>query len=277
MKLSIIIPVYNTPVRYLQECLDSITKAKINYSYEIIIVNDGSKNKEVLDFLASYKEPHTSIIHKENGGLSSARNAALGKRKGKFTLFLDSDDLLLPEINDAIEFLDNNTNYDVVYTDIHVFGNKEYKLKKGRFSKFKLLYIGHITSASNLVRTSIIQNMRFNEDLVYAEDWDFWARVASLGGRFKYYHKVFFKYRKMRDGASLSQKNYNKREEIKSFIKSQFDPHKEITLGEVNLYVLNNFRDNKKHICKLLIILFFPWLFKVLKKKGIYKNDIVVD
>ncbi|MBT0554521.1 glycosyltransferase family 2 protein [Riemerella anatipestifer] len=174
--------------------------------------------------------------------------------------------------------MNENSNYDVVYCDLKTFGAFTYSSKKGNFSKFKLMCIGNLMAVTSLFRKKVFDKVGgFNEGLFYAEDWDFWIRIASAGFRFKYLPEPFFLYRKMNDGVSLSQQNYNKREEIKSFIKSQFDPHKEITIEEVNLYVLNNFRDNKKHICKLLIILFFPWLFKVLKKKGIYKNDIVVD
>ena len=62
--LSIIIPVYNTPLEYLKECLESIIKANIKYFYEIIIINDGSTNDEVVLFLEQYKEKHTYIFTK---------------------------------------------------------------------------------------------------------------------------------------------------------------------------------------------------------------------
>ena len=82
--LSIIIPVYNTPLEYLKECLESIIKANIKYFYEIIIINDGSTNDEVVLFLEQYKEKHTYIIHKENTGVSNTRNIGLERAKGEF-------------------------------------------------------------------------------------------------------------------------------------------------------------------------------------------------
>lgn len=276
--LSIIIPIYNTSVQYFQECLASIDRANIKFPYEIIVVNDGSTNADIIHFLENYKNPHTKIFHKKNEGPSSARNEGFKHIKGELVLCLDSDDILLPEINEAIIYLLKNPDYDVIYSDIIAFGNENYKITKGNFSKFKLMYIGHITSASNLFRREILKKVdHFNEDIVYAEDWDFWARVASAGFRFKYLPQPFFKYRKHTIGQSLSKQNYDKREEIFSFIKSQFNPHQEITLQEVNQYILNNFRDNKKHIIKLLLILFLPSLFKFLNKKGFYKNNIVID
>lgn len=278
LDLSIIIPVYNTSIPYLKECLGSIESANIQYSYEVIIINDGSTKTEVIEFLNNYQEKNTKIYHKENGGLSSARNEGLKYIIGDLVLCLDSDDCLLSEINQAISFLKNQKEYDVVYSDVKTFGDTDYTIVKGNFSKFKLIYIGHITSATNLFRRQVLEKVSyFNEKIVYAEDWDFWARVAAAGFKFKYLPTPYFLYRKIIDGKSVSQQNYDKREEIKSFIKSQFNPHKEITIQEINKYVLNNFNDNKKHLLKLFLILFLPSIFKFLQKKGIYKNNIVVD
>ncbi|MDY3351472.1 glycosyltransferase [Riemerella anatipestifer] len=281
IKLSIIIPVYNTPVKYLQECLDSITKAKINCKYEVLIINDGSTDTEVISFLKKYSEESTTILHKQNTGVSATRNLGLDKAQGQFVLFLDSDDVLLPSVNHYIEVLMCNNQYHVVYGDWCYFGDEKYVYKPGNFSKFKHIYIGTQVHTCSLLRRDFLEKnkIRFNEKFSTSEDWDFWCRVAVLGGGFRYEQKPLFRWRKIRDGKSLSQQknNFSHREEVLKLGKSQYDAHKEITLREVNLYVLNNFRDNKKHVFKLLIILFFPWLFKVLKKKGIYKNDIVID
>lgn len=277
MTLTIIIPVYNTPINFIQDCLESIKNSSIRYPYEIIMVNDGSTKEEVLQFLEQ-QQGNIRIIHKANGGLSSARNAAIPYIKGELVLCLDSDDTLLPEINNAIKFLLENKDYDIVYADVQNFGDSNYKAVKGSFSKFKLIYLGHITSATNLFRKTVFSKIgTFNEDLIYAEDWDFWARAASAGFRFKYLPEPYFLYRRIHNGNSLSQKNFDKREEIKSFIKSQFNPHKEITLEEVNKYVVNNFKDNKKHLLKLILLVYLPYIYRLLLRKGIYKNNIIVD
>ncbi len=91
--VSIIIPVYNVE-EYLEQCLDSV----INQTYknlEIWLVDDGSKDSggKICD---KYKELDSRIrvIHKENGGLSSARNVALDLMKGEYVYFLDSDDFI---------------------------------------------------------------------------------------------------------------------------------------------------------------------------------------
>ena len=100
-KVSIIIPAYNAE-KYLCECLDSA----LNQTYtnvELIIVNDGSadKTKDILDHYVAQHE-NIKVIHTENGGVSRARNIGLDNADGDYIMFLDSDDLLVPN---AIEIL----------------------------------------------------------------------------------------------------------------------------------------------------------------------------
>ncbi|MDY3317955.1 glycosyltransferase [Riemerella anatipestifer] len=181
IKISIIIPVYNTPVKYLQECLESIRKANINCKYEVLIINDGSTDTEVISFLKKYSEESTTILHKQNTGVSATRNLGLDKTQGQFVLFLDSDDVLLPEINKVLKFLDNNVVYDVIYCDVPFFGDREYIVKKKSYSKFQNIYIRMLPSITSLIRKKSIGDLRFREEMDYGEDWDFWARLSSKG------------------------------------------------------------------------------------------------
>lgn len=92
-KISVIIPVYNVE-KFLRECLDSV----INQSYkdlEIILIDDGSQDKSgaICDEYA-LKDQRIKVFHKENGGLSSARNYGLDNMSGDFFTFVDSDDVI---------------------------------------------------------------------------------------------------------------------------------------------------------------------------------------
>lgn len=272
--ITLIIPVYNTPAAFIEECLQSVEDVKITEEYEIILVNDGSTDAETIQFLNQYQDPKTSVINKENGGVSSARNVGMKHAKGDFILFLDSDDLLLPAINQAIQFLKDHPSYDLVHSDSLNFGDENKREVKNNFSTFKLLYLNNFLNSCSLMRKN---SLLFDETLTYAEDWDYWARLAATGATFKYLPEPFFKYRKIKDGHSLSQKSYDLRSQIMSQIKDQFPPSQHVTIPKVNQYVLNNFRDNKKQIVKMLLILFFPAIFRWMMKKNIFKNDIVVD
>lgn len=119
---SIVIPVYNTNDE-LRNCVESlITQSYANY--EVILVDDGSKDGsgELCDVLARENE-HVLCIHKENGGAADARNVGIKAAKGRFILFVDSDDMwdytdALKEIAEIIE----NTNADLVCFGTAIYG-----------------------------------------------------------------------------------------------------------------------------------------------------------
>lgn len=95
LKLSIIVPVFNVE-RYLAKCLDSLLSQDMDQdSYEVILIDDGSSDTggEICDGYASRYESIT-VFHQKNQGLSVARNVGLGKARGKYVLFVDSDDFL---------------------------------------------------------------------------------------------------------------------------------------------------------------------------------------
>lgn len=99
--LSIIVPVYNVE-NYLEECVNSILRQTWQ-SYEIILVDDGSTDAsgKICDQYA-VKNQKIKVIHKKNGGLSSARNAGLDAAKGKYIGFVDSDDYIMPEMYETL-------------------------------------------------------------------------------------------------------------------------------------------------------------------------------
>lgn len=92
-KLSIVVPIYNKE-RYLSECLDSIL-AQTYRDFELILVDDGSKDASgtICDQYAEL-DNRILVIHKPNGGVSSARNAGIELAKGEYIGFVDSDDIL---------------------------------------------------------------------------------------------------------------------------------------------------------------------------------------
>ena len=96
MKLSIVIPVYNTQ-NTLPRCIKSILGQTFS-DYEIILVDDGSTDRspQLCDEYAR-KDTHISVIHQKNGGLSDARNTGIAESKGEYLTFVDSDDAIAPQ------------------------------------------------------------------------------------------------------------------------------------------------------------------------------------
>ena len=110
MKLSVIIPVYNTE-RYIEKCLDSIANQTMK-DLEIIVVNDGSKDNSegiINHWAENNKDIDIKCFKKENGGLSSARNFGVEKASGNYISFVDSDDYLEKDLYKNLEqYMDQN-------------------------------------------------------------------------------------------------------------------------------------------------------------------------
>ena len=113
LMISIVVPVYNVE-KYLSQCLDSILTQTYK-NLEIILVDDGSTDKSG-SICDSYKkkDPRIVVIHKENGGLSDARNAGVAICKGDFISFVDSDDYLSPYFYEILMGVAQKRNCDIV-------------------------------------------------------------------------------------------------------------------------------------------------------------------
>ena len=123
-ELTVIIPVYKTE-KTLNRCIESVLRNAVD---EIILVDDGSPDKcpEICDNWAK-TDPKISVIHKENGGLSDARNAGIKRVKTKYVTFVDSDDEIAPDTYmPLINFLTENPNIDIIEypAQIHI-GRKD--------------------------------------------------------------------------------------------------------------------------------------------------------
>lgn len=110
--ISIIVPVYNVE-QYLEKCVKSITKQTYE-NIEIILVNDGSTDTsgKICDKL-KLEDNRIKVIHKENGGLSDARNAGLKKAKGEYIGFVDSDDYIKEDMFETLYNLNKNCNSEI--------------------------------------------------------------------------------------------------------------------------------------------------------------------
>ena len=115
MKLSIIIPVYNTE-QTLGRCINSVLQSSLN-NFEIILINDGSTDNSA-NICESYKNSYPEqvlVIHQKNQGLSAARNAGLDISKGQYVTFIDSDDYISKDLYcHLLEQLNVNHNIDLL-------------------------------------------------------------------------------------------------------------------------------------------------------------------
>lgn len=126
--LSIIVPAYNSS-DYIKECISSVLMQKTSYNYELIVINDGSKD-DTLEKINLFKEnKHLKIITQENKGFSAARNRGIDESLGKYIMFLDSDDLLCENSIEKLIKTAKEKKADIVQGSYYTFnknGNKFY-------------------------------------------------------------------------------------------------------------------------------------------------------
>ena len=138
-KVSIIVPIYNVE-KYLSQCIDKVLKQTYQ-NLEIILVDDGSTdNSGVICDESKSKYPQTIVIHKENGGLSDARNAGIEIASGEYIYFLDSDDWLDSNaISTLLNFaIDNNceiaqAGFYYAYDDYLLYDNRKIGISQTPF------------------------------------------------------------------------------------------------------------------------------------------------
>ncbi len=118
--ISIVIPVYNPPCDFLEQCVNSVLKQTAT-NWQLIISNDGSTNQEVIDYLTELGEtnnPQITILNNTNGGIAAAINAGLDKATGEYFGMLDHDDTLdvrcIEEFSTSIQV---NNHPEAIYSD----------------------------------------------------------------------------------------------------------------------------------------------------------------
>ena len=121
-KISVIIPVYNAE-KYLYRCIDSVL-AQTYQDFELLLIDDGSKDSSgaICDEYAA-KDARVRVFHKENGGVSSARNVGLDHARGEWITFVDADDWISM---DWLKEMMTHSDSDLVIADFVVEGEGQW-------------------------------------------------------------------------------------------------------------------------------------------------------
>ena len=243
-RVSVIIPVYNVE-KYIHRCVDSVLKQTLT-DIEIILVDDGSPDGSpaICDKYA-VQDSRVHVIHKENGGLASARNAGIRLAVGEYIFFVDSDDWIDAETLEELVAIADAKDVDFVrYRPMYAgwpdhkdgelcdFGT-ESMLNEGVYNKdtirkviyphlitTKQLTLGPIVAAwRSLYRRAFLEDNRllFDDLVRYSEDSVFSARVICATNSFYYL-----------DGAKYYHYFYNKDSITKSFKSDRWDSSKEL-------------------------------------------------
>ncbi len=202
--VTIVIPVYKTE-KYLSACVDSALMQTYK-NIEIVLVDDGSPDNapKLCDDLADNYDS-ISVIHKENGGLSSARNEGIKAAKGKYIMFLDSDDRLPQDLVEDMLRIISEEKSDAVIPDSYykVYENKDDQILSYHFTEEMFSDDPKIFALEILIRkgrsrrsTSVLYNLDLikNNDILYplgriSEDFFFSLDFFSAAEKISLYKK----------------------------------------------------------------------------------------
>lgn len=203
--ISVIIPVYKVE-KWLDECIESV----VNQSYsnlEIILVDDGSPDKcpQKCDWWAQ-RDSRIRVIHKENGGLSSARNAALEVIKGEYISFVDSDDYIHKDMYKIMLEDIQKTGADIVRCERYIDTDGSLRLSKKiaskRFYNHKEIldsYFYHKDDFCSgvwdkLYKAELFNGVRFPQG-INSEDYYVYAIIYNKTQKLYYNDKPLYYYR----------------------------------------------------------------------------------
>ena len=198
--ISIVIPLYCTPLPYLKELIESVRRQ--SYENWQLCLADGSPDDKAKEFLEKHYGREKRIVYqklKENGGISANTNAAAELAKGEYLMFCDHDDTLEPDALYEIVKAINDTDADVVYTDedkVSMDGQHYFDPNfKPDFNLFRLRennYICHIF----VVRKSLTDETgMLRSEFDGAQDFDFILRCCEKAKKITHIPKVLYHWR----------------------------------------------------------------------------------
>lgn len=217
MKVTIIVPIYNAE-KYIEECIQSVQSQTFT-NWELLLIDDGSTdNSSNICENYAQNDKRIRIIHKPNTGVSDTRNYGLDIAQGKYIIFLDADDYWYD--NSAIELLVQTAekhNLDIVRGEYKAIDQDGKDLFERPLLKSKIAFSNQVLTAGlfytkiicgenflvlSLIKRETIGELRFNKELSFLEDMDFYAHFLLKPKRCMFIQLRFYAYRKNSTSAS---------------------------------------------------------------------------
>lgn len=215
LDLSVIVPCYNVE-DYVTECIESILHQETKYEFELVIVDDGSTD-HTSKILEQFKEEkRVNLIRKENAGIGAARNTGLRSAKGRYVMFVDSDDILLPNTIQRLLEEAKNGAYDIVSgnyqylfengktTDVRYLSNKEYFLDLQENPDFVLKIDG--VTCTKIYKRELWDQILFPEN-IHFEDTVLRMTVFRKARYYRHIPFVGYQYRKQNHSITYQVRN----------------------------------------------------------------------
>lgn len=279
-KISVLMPVYNTPENYLREAVESIL-AQTCADFEFLILNDASTDDNVEKVINSYDDKRIRYWQNDrNLGISLSRNKLIGLSRGEYLAVFDHDDVSLPErLEKQAAFLDAHPEVGVVGCWYRILGTEN---KVSRFpaedAEIKEIMVNSccICHPASMIRRSVLveHNIGYENDYTPAEDYALWCRLLSKT-RFANLPEVLFAYRnhegntshlqrKMRD-ASIRIQNFVRRDNPELWAAAEAKMQETVKIRLFGLLPLLTIKRSRSR--ELWLLFGFVRLFDVGRKR----------
>lgn len=199
--LQIIIPVYNVE-KYIEECMESVVNQCTRFKYLITVINDGSKDNS-RKLLEKYENiPNIIIVDQPNKGLSGARNTALTNIRGRYVMFLDSDDKLAENAIETLMTKACKTKADIVQGSwINFYNGKE--ISRTVLPEKENLKLLPGFSCMKVFKAELFENIHFPEGYWF-EDTIFLLLLFDLSNKMVQISDIVYFYRKNPSGITAT-------------------------------------------------------------------------
>ncbi len=207
--ISIITPVFDTPVQRLEEAIASVL-AQAYENWELVLIDDGSTEPDLLRVLPELAGRDQRIVLaslEKNEGISAASNRGLALARGEWVTFLDHDDVLEPDaLFQLVQLLQTQPDADLIYTDEDKLGDSGFEapvFKPDWSPDFFLSYnyVGHLTA----IRRDVAQKAgEFRSEFDSAQDYDLFFRVIELTNRIHHIPRVLYHWRRSEGSSAIS-------------------------------------------------------------------------
>lgn len=204
--VSVIIPVYNAE-RFVEETVRSVL-ASTYTNLEVVCMDDGSTDGSLalLRELAQ-KDDRVRALHRENGGVCRARNAAIAASRGEYIFPLDADDLLLPTfLEQAVKVLLADPEVKVVAPTAEFFGDRTGPWRLPPFTLRKEARKNILAASALYRRADFDRTEGYCAEIIAREDWEFWIAMLKDGGRVVRLPEVGLRYRFQTGGKRVSDR-----------------------------------------------------------------------
>jgi len=252
LPFSIIVPVYNDEIK-LPRCLDSIISQSFT-DFECLLVNDGSTdNSPAICDVYAKKDPRIRVFHKNNEGISKTRQFGINNSTGRFTVFVDSDDWIGPELLQKAVQTINTANPDIIFMDFYDENSpgKEHYVSQN-ISVLDIDTVIHHVFEQNLYSCLwnviikrdlyLINNISFIEGINYGEDSLFVIELLLNNPNIQYLNGAF--YHHTFNHNSFTRKNkknrYIERSKFLNQIPLLLEKYNRSELGKYNFFPVND-------------------------------------